>query len=70
MDTLLALEPVTSFRDLKGLRFFHDQVEGYPRSLRALGMPSESYGALLAPIIMKRLSSVERWVLSPGTSTR
>ena len=55
MDALLELDAVTSMRDLKRLRHIYDQAEGHIRSLKSLGVPSESYGSLLAPILMKRL---------------
>ena len=55
MDALLEIDAVTSMRDLKRLRHLYDQAEGHIRSLNSLGVPSESYGNLLAPILMKRL---------------
>ena len=54
MDALLEIDAVTSMRDLRRLRHLYDQAEGHIRSLNSLGVPSESYGNLLAPILMKR----------------
>ena len=44
MDLLLNLEAVTSQHNLKGLRHLFDMVESNVRGLRALGVPSSSYG--------------------------
>lgn len=55
MDTLLNMEPVTSVHNLKGLRRLHDDVESHVRSLKALGVTSESYGSLLSSVLLSRL---------------
>ena len=36
-------------------KHIYDQAEGHIRRLKSLGVPLESYGSLLAPILMKRL---------------
>ena len=55
MDQLLAMEPVTSIRDLRGLRRFYGRIEANVRGLKALGILSQSYGSLLSSILMKCL---------------
>ena len=55
MDQLLAMEPVTSIRDLKGLQRHYDRIEANVRSLKALEVLSESYGSLVSSVLMKRL---------------
>ena len=55
MNALLELDVVTLMRDLKRLRHIYDQAEGHIKSLKSLGVQSESYGSLLAPIFMKQL---------------
>lgn len=48
METLLNVEAVTSERSLKGIRRLHDNVESHIRSLKALGVSSDSYGTMLS----------------------
>ena len=55
MDQLLALEAVTSLDDQKGLRHLYDRMEANVRSLKTLGVVSESYGSLLSSVLMKCL---------------
>ena len=55
MDALMSTESVTSSQNLKGLQHLHDTVESHIRSLKTLGVTSESYGSLLAPVLMKKL---------------
>ena len=55
MDALLSTEAVTSAHNLKGLRHLHDTVESHIRSLKTLGVTSDSYGSLLSPVLLKKL---------------
>ena len=55
MDCLLSLPTVNSHHDVKGLRHLYDAVESHVRDLRALGVPTESYGGMLTSIIMSKL---------------
>ena len=64
MDLLLNLDPVTSQHDLKGLRKLYDVVESNVRSLRALGVQSNSYGGLLTPILISKLPTELRLIIS------
>ena len=41
--------------DIKGLREFHDAIENHVRGLLALGWETESYGALLVPMVLGKL---------------
>ena len=43
--------------DLYSLRLFYDLVENHIRGLSSLGVPKVSYGTLLVPIILGKLSS-------------
>ena len=52
MEALLNIEVVTPHCNLKALRHLHDVVEAQIRGLKALGVPAESYGSLLAPVIL------------------
>ncbi len=66
MDTLLHLEPVTSSYHLKGLRQLLDAVESNVRGLKALGVDASCYGGLLSSILMSRLPSDLRLIVSRG----
>ena len=50
MDKLLKLPSISSLRDVKSLRSVYDSIESNIRSLKSLGVNSEMYGSLLAPI--------------------
>ena len=69
MDQLLALEPVTSLRDLKGLRRLYDKLEAHVRSLKGLGISSESYSSMLSSVLMKRLPQELCVIVSRQTGT-
>ena len=64
MDLLLNLNTVTSQHDLKGLRKLYDVVESNVRGLRALGVQSSSYGGLLTPILISKLPTELRLIIS------
>lgn len=69
MDILLDLQSVSSLSDVGALRRFYDKVESQIRSLRTLGQTTESYGSLLIPVLMKRLPSEFRLMLSRKISS-
>jgi len=64
MEALLNLEEVTSQYNLKALRHLHDLVESQVRGLRSLGVAAESYGSLLSPVILSKLPSEFRLIIS------
>eukprot|EP00731_Ephydatia_muelleri_P007453 Em0003g1701a len=55
MDMLMNLEGVSSGQNLKAIRELHNDVESHVRSLQSLGVPSSSFGAMLASVIMNKL---------------
>ena len=55
MNKLIKIEKVTSVHNIKELRNLHDKVESHVRSLVAIGINSEHYGALLIQIILDKL---------------
>ena len=55
MDALLHVETITSAHNTKGLRHVYDTVESNVRSLESLGVESESYGGLVASVLMSKL---------------
>lgn len=64
MEALLKLPPIASQTNLKSIRHFFDTVESHVRSLKSLGVPTESYGSLLSSIIMGKLPSELRLMVS------
>ena len=57
MDALLNAETITSSYNLKGLRRLYDFVETHVRSLRSLGVNSDSYGGILVSVLLNKLPS-------------
>ena len=64
MNSLLSLQSVSSHNDLRGLRRLYDSIESNVRALRALGVSAESFGSLLTSILMERLPSEIRIIIS------
>lgn len=68
MDVLLNVEPVTSPQNLRGLRHLYDLVESHIRSLNSLGVASDSYENLLSPVLLNKLPSELRLIVSREVS--
>jgi hypothetical protein len=64
METLLSLQPVLSSYDVKLIRQLHDKVESHIRSLKALGIPTTSYGSLLTSALPGKLPANIRLIVS------
>ena len=64
MEQLLHVDAVTSQYDMKGLRHLYDIVESNVRSLKALGVKSESYGALLSSVLVTKLPNELQLIVS------
>ncbi len=69
MDKLLRLPSISSVRDVKGMRSIYDSIESNVRSLKSLGVNSEMYGSLLAPVMMSKLPNELRLVISRKTTS-
>ena len=63
MDNFLNVSPVTN-QDTRKLRELYDTLEAHVRSLKSLGIPSNSYGSLLSSIIMNKLPQELRLIIS------
>ena len=55
MENLMKITPLNSSADIKRVRRLHDNIEQNCRGLKALGVTSESYGALLVPVLLHKL---------------
>ena len=64
MDALLKLPSVNSVHETKKLRELFDKIEINIRGLNALGVESQSFGDLLVPIVMEKIPSELRLVVS------
>ena len=64
VDALLNLPAVNSHDDLRGLRYLYDSVEAHVRGLWALGVTADSYGSFLTSILMSKLPSEIRLIIS------
>lgn len=64
MEVLLSIDPVTSQYNIKGLQHLFDSVESQVRGLQVLGVAAESYGSLLASVLMNKLPQELRLIIS------
>ena len=64
MDALLKLPCVNSVHERKNLGELFDKIEINIRGLNALGIESQSFGNLLVAIVMEKIPSMLRLVLS------
>ena len=64
MDTLINVDAVTSQYNLKGLRRLYDFVESHVRSLKSLGVAADSYGGLLASVLLNKLPQELQLIVS------
>ena len=69
MESLLNVNAVTSDHHLRELRRLYDQSEANIRSLKALGVESESYGAMLSSVLLNKLPPELRLIVSRKVST-
>ena len=69
MDSLLNASPVTSDHHLRDLRRLYDLSESNIRSLRALGVEPDSYGTMLASVLLSKLPPELRLIVSRQTPT-
>ncbi len=65
----MGIAGVSSHFDIKGLRKLHDSVEAHIRGLRALGVRPESYGGLLTSVLVNKLPSEIRLIVSRETGS-
>ena len=63
MNVLLNLDPVTS-TSAKALCHLYDRIESNIRGLKSLGVDSATYGSLLSPVLLGKLPSDVRLVIS------
>ena len=64
MEALLKLPIVSSVHETKKMRDLYDKITINIRSLKALGIESESSGNLLVLVVMEKISSELRLIIS------
>ena len=64
IGNLLNLSNVPSINDLQELRLLCDRVETEIRSLDSLGLPARNYDPLLAPVLMEKIPSEFKLMIS------
>ena len=68
MDALLQVEAVTSSQNTRALRKLLDGVNSHIHSLQSLGVEQDSYSSLLCPVLVGKLPSDLRLVISHKVS--
>ena len=64
MESFVKLQPITSMKNVSGLRAMYDLVEGNVRNLSSLGVPSDTYGKLLVHLLIEKIPHSLRLVIS------
>ena len=55
MDVLVGLTAASSSHDIRKVRFIYGSIEKNLRQLQNLGISSSTYGAILVPVILKKI---------------
>ena len=69
MEELLSVDAVTSDHHLRDLQRLYDQAEAKIRSLKALDVEIESYGAMLSSVLLTKFPPDIRLIVSQRIST-
>ena len=64
MESFVKLQPITSMKNVSGLRAMYDLVEGNVRNLSSLGVPFDTYGKLLVHFLIEKILHSLRLVIS------
>ena len=64
MRALLEVKEISTSNDVKAIRALYDTVEANVQSLKSLGVHSENYGSMLLPVILAKLPSDLRLIIS------
>ena len=64
MEALLNVPGISSHQDTRGLRKLHDSVEAHIRGLKALRVPSQTYGGFLTSILINKLPPELRLIVT------
>ena len=64
IEKLLNLTPVISINDVKRIRKLYDEIEAHTRNLKSLSVNTDKYGPVLVSIVMSKLPSEIKLVIS------
>ena len=64
IEDLMQFPKVSSNDDLRGIRILYDKLETTTRSLKSIRIKSDSYSAVISPVIMSKLPSELRLLIS------
>ena len=64
MECFVKLQPITSMKNVSGLRAMCNLVEGNVHNLSSLGVPSDTYGKLLVHLLIGSIPHSLRLVIS------
>ena len=64
MESFVKLQPITSLKNVIGLRAMYDLVVGNVRNLSSLGVPSDKSGKLLVNFLIEKVPYSLRLVIS------
>ena len=70
MNELMMIDTVKNAYDVKKLRMLHDRAQTAIRSLEGMGVTQEMFGALLVPILLKKLPEEIRVLINRAVSKR
>ena len=68
MDALLHVEAVSSSQNTRALRRLFDNISCHIRSLKSLGVDSDSYGSLLCPVFLNKIPADLQLIVSRKVS--
>ena len=66
MEALLHVPGISSHHDIRGLRRLYDSVEAHIRGLKALRVPTQTYGGLLTSVLVNKLPPELRLIITRG----
>ena len=69
MDLLMNTDPISSDHHQRDLHRLYDYPESHVRSLNSLGIEAASYGALLSQVLLAKLPSDLRLIVSRKASS-
>ena len=55
MEIFVELQPITSMKNVSGLRAKYDLVQGNVRNLSCVGVISDTYGKLLVHLLIEKI---------------
>ena len=64
MESFVKFQPITSMKNVSGLRAVYDLVEGNVRNLSSVGVPSDTYVKLFVHLLIEKIPHSLRLFIS------